>query len=141
VAKEIEPTFIFLENTKGILANGGVTVIEELAAIGFSSRWITKSCKEVGSPQNRERWFCLSYSESKRLEKKRLSLRTPQKQSRSNSLFKYQTWYEGKKSPSPFYRMDDDISFRMDRTKALGNAVVPEQAKEAFKELIGLKSS
>lgn len=36
-------------------------------------------------------------------------------------------------------RVDDGLSHRMDRNRALGNAVVPLQAKEAFKELMGIK--
>lgn len=36
-------------------------------------------------------------------------------------------------------RVADGVSFRMDRIKALGNAVVPLQAKTAFETLMGLK--
>jgi len=35
-------------------------------------------------------------------------------------------------------RVADGIPNRVDRLKCFGNAVVPEQAKEAFKELMGL---
>lgn len=37
-----------------------------------------------------------------------------------------------------FCGVDDGISHRVDRVGALGNAVVPQQAKKAFKELIGI---
>lgn len=36
-------------------------------------------------------------------------------------------------------RVVNGLSFRVDRIKGLGNAVVPAQAREAFKRLIGLK--
>jgi len=36
-------------------------------------------------------------------------------------------------------RVVDELPFRVDRIKCLGNAVVPFQAKEAFKKLMGLK--
>lgn len=36
-------------------------------------------------------------------------------------------------------RVADGVSFRVDRLKRLGNAVVPLQAREAFKELMGIK--
>jgi hypothetical protein len=36
-------------------------------------------------------------------------------------------------------RVVDDVPFRIQRIKSLGNAVVPQQAKEAFEILMGLK--
>jgi hypothetical protein len=36
-------------------------------------------------------------------------------------------------------RTGDGIPFTMDRNRALGNAVVPDQAKKAFEKLIGLE--
>jgi len=37
-------------------------------------------------------------------------------------------------------RVVNGLSNRVDRIKCLGNAVVPLQAKEAFKELLGIKN-
>lgn len=139
LAQDLKPTFIFLENTKGILSNGGVEVVETLTSIGYDCRWITKSCKEVGSPQNRERWFCLAYSKSQRCEAKRFSMREEKTKPRPNSGPEYEIPDERKESPPPFYRVDDDLSFRVDRTRALGNSVCIEQTKEAFKELVGMR--
>lgn len=139
LAKEIKPKFIFLENTKGILSNGGIEVIEAITCLGYSVRWITKSCKEIGSPQNRERWFMLAYSQSERQQKDRFALRETQTQPGFNNILKYEISDKREESPSPFYRVDDDVSFRVERVKALGNSVCVEQTKEAFKELIGIK--
>lgn len=157
LAKEIEPKFIFLENTKGILSKGGFEVIAALTSIGYSCRWITKSCKEVGSPQNRERWFCLAYSKHARssttetLEGSKETIRNSKNRQDKTSEFKrsdtqgmlstHQTlrpqnpWY----IEPPICRVVTRIPFAMERIKSLGNSVCIEQTKEAFKELIGIK--
>jgi DNA (cytosine-5)-methyltransferase 1 len=138
LAKEIKPKFIFLENTKGILAKGGIDVIEALTSIGYNCRWITKNCREVGSPQNRERWFCLAYSGSNRLQAERLASRQEAKKSKHKLHVEHKKQHDWPKDKSPLLRMDDVIPFWMDRVKCLGNSVHIEQTKEAFKELIGL---
>lgn len=156
LAKEIKPKFIFLENTKGILSNGGIEVIETLTSIGYSCRWITKSCKEVGSPQNRERWFCLAYAEhiglpsastlegsqeTIRIGKKReneaikpTGSNTPRMLSTDSTLRPHNPW----DTEPPICRVATRIPFAMERIKSLGNSVCIEQTREAFKELIGL---
>ena len=46
---------------------------------------------------------------------------------------------EWQEAVSKVCRITDGIPQRVDRLRALGNAVVPIQAKEAFKILMGLK--
>jgi DNA (cytosine-5)-methyltransferase 1 len=60
LAKEIEPTFIFLENVPAIRTRGLGVVIEHLAGLGFDCRWTTVSAAEVGAPHLRKRWFMLA---------------------------------------------------------------------------------
>jgi DNA (cytosine-5)-methyltransferase 1 len=131
LTQEIQPKFIFLENVPAITTRGGVQVVQSLAEIGYDCRWCTLCASQFGAPHKRERWFLLAYSrsESKRSEKesKRSSLHTP-----GCGRF----W---EVEPS-LDRVVDGIPRRMDRVKALGNAVVPIQAKEAFKYLMGLNN-
>jgi DNA (cytosine-5)-methyltransferase 1 len=137
LVREIRPTFVFLENTKGILTNGGVQVIETLTSIGYSCRWITKSCKEVGSPQNRERWFCLAYSGSIGLQKEGLAGRSKEKKPKSSMHVKHSLQNDWPENKSPLLGVDVKLPFWMDRIKCLGNSVCINQTREAFKELIG----
>jgi len=136
LAKEIKPTYIFLENTKGILSKGGLQVMESIANIGYNARWITKSCREEDSPQHRERWFCLAYSNGK--SGTGLPCGKKKGQSQLRMCTQHKKWNQWPENESPLLGVDDVIPFRLDRTKALGNSVCLKQTKEAFKELIGL---
>lgn len=138
LAKEIKPKFIFLENTKGILSRGGLQVMESLISIGYNARWITKSCREEGSPQHRERWFCLAYSDSK--SDQGLSSGKEKRQSKPGMQAEYNKWDTWPENESPLLRVGDVIPFRMDRARALGNSVCVKQTREAFKELIGIET-
>ena len=143
LAKEIKPTFIFLENTRAILQRGGLQVIEELASIGFSTRWTVKSCEEIGSPQKRERWFCLAYcdcSTSREANKSPKSIMLKEKtrlqSTRQDRRETSRTYWEENKCP--LLGMDYGLSFELDRAKSLGNSVCPQQARKAFEILMGI---
>lgn len=61
LAKEIKPTFLFLENVPAIRTRGLDVVIQELAEAGYDCRWCMLSAAEVGAPHKRDRWFALAY--------------------------------------------------------------------------------
>lgn len=60
LAKEIKPTFLFLENVPAIRTRGLDTVIQKLTEIGYDIRWTMLSAADVGAPHKRERWFALA---------------------------------------------------------------------------------
>lgn len=64
LAKEVKPTFIFLENVPAIRTRGLDVIIQELTEAGYDSRWCMLSAAETGAPHKRERWFLLAYSRS-----------------------------------------------------------------------------
>nr|CAB4126452.1 Dcm Site-specific DNA methylase [uncultured Caudovirales phage] len=143
LVKEIQPKFIFIENSSAINTRGGNRVIESLTSIGYSCRWITKTAEEEGSPQIRKRWFCLAYSNGKSGIETYKGTKSEQKEGKTRirssrqdrGMFPESYW---KKNQSPILGMDDGIPYRVDRAFALGNSVCIIQCKEAFKELIGL---
>lgn len=200
LAKEIKPTFLFLENVPAIRTRGLDTVIRELTEAGYDSRWCMLSAAEVGAKHRRHRWFLLGYSERPKLQRRRKSdvvVETTgetkdisQKRQRSRyaisnsskdisttSHIKRGHRNESKKISKPKFsnvansdierleigkqrktakqstvigtdwwivepevgRVAHGIPFRVDRIKRLGNAVVPAQAREAFKYLMGIR--
>lgn len=64
-AKEIRPSYLFLENVKGLLShNKGETFRTMLCALdelGYDAEWQVLNSKEFGVPQNRERVFIIGH--------------------------------------------------------------------------------
>lgn len=144
LAKEIKPAFIFLENVPAITKRGGVEVVNEITKMGYDCRWLCISAASVGAPHKRERWFLLAYSNSKSSIKTNKVSKPLEAEGRARVRSPRHSWndqpatYWTKNKP-PICGMDDELPHGMDRLKALGNAVVPQQTKEAFEILIGLK--
>jgi len=143
LAKQIKPKFIFIENVPAITSRGGLRVVKEIASLEYDCRWCVISASSVGAPHKRDRWFFLAHSysksrvetykdaESKQIEKAARIRFT--RQNRGDISCDY--WQE---SECPCLGMDDGLPYQLERAKTLGNAVVPAQAKDAFKILMGL---
>lgn len=139
LTEEIGPRFVFLENVPAIRKRGLDTIIKIFTTIGYDCRWTMLRASQVGAPHRRQRWFLLAYSKSERLQKGRFSLREEKKQPMFEHEIKYEIWDKEPKDKFELVRMANGLQDRSHRIKALGNAVVPQQAKEAFKILMGLK--
>lgn len=207
LAREIKPSFIFLENVPNIRTKGLGTVVKTLAEIGYDCRWGVLSASDVGANHKRERWFLLAHSNSERLEKygifrsnvpQRPSAPEPVSDSKkeivahaNNGARRVQSKPRRENSakfgvngpsqlmvnsdserhspqPRPVETTDkafvgplrtgqgifseswwlvephvgrvaNGVHFRVDRLRALGNSVVPTQAREAFERLMGVK--
>lgn len=63
---ELRPRVVLLENVKGIWSLGGARVVGDLAEMGYDALWLPLFAADAGSPQLRERWFCLAYTDSYR---------------------------------------------------------------------------
>ena len=151
LAKEIKPKFIFLENVPAITSRGGWECLHTISALGYDCRWCVISAASVGALHLRERWFLLAFSSSK---SSNLQMADPMRQRLENGKEKRQSeitkvstlgsdwnkerirlWQE---TVSSMDRTSNGIPNQVDRIKSLGNSVVPCQAKEAFKILMGL---
>ncbi len=135
LAKEIKPKFLFIENVPAITNRGGLQVVNEIAEMGYDCRWCTISAKEIGAIHKRERWFLLANSNSK--SGPRLPSGEEKVQPLSKLHSEYKEYESFPENESTLLGMDDGIPHKLDRTKCLGNAVVPDQAKKAFKILMG----
>ena len=154
---EARPKFIFLENVPAITIRGLSTVTAEITKRGYDCRWCTLSAQEVGAPHKRERWWLLAYSNGvrklqqeggeqeigRRIGNLCQNVSYPRcEQSRSAQESEwtsiYTTGCSWWSTEPDVGRVANGIPCRVDRIRGLGNAVVPLQAREAFKRLMGL---
>jgi len=164
LVEETNSPWVFLENVPAIRTRGLKEVIGAFTDLGYDCRWTCVSAAELGAPHLRKRWFLLAHSRSERSgnESGRRSGSSREKQTEPfNNGSKESLAYANKSGlekllegqekerktafGAPPWSIEPDvgrvangIQFRVDRIKALGNAVVPLQAREAFKRLMGL---
>jgi DNA (cytosine-5)-methyltransferase 1 len=63
---ELRPRYAILENVRGHLSMGGLSVIAELASIGYDAEWRVVSAASVGANHRRDRIIIVAYPSSKR---------------------------------------------------------------------------
>jgi DNA (cytosine-5)-methyltransferase 1 len=152
LAKEIKPEFLFLENVPAITTRGGLKVVKEIASLGYDCRWCVISASAVGALQRRERWFLLA-KRNETMDCDPTPVTGLQTHSCTDSeLYSKKSRFDTTDEHWPFKsradwqetvchvpRSFDGVPDWLDRVQAIGNSVVPAQAKEAFKILCGLK--
>lgn len=164
LTKEIQPSFVFLENVPAIRRRGLFAVVSEFTELGYDCRWTVVSAREVGAPHLRKRWFLLAHASRKRLEGQgdrakhskekhtefKLSNEGVANSERDKSRLQPRRSSGPQRKDAPDYldrswwfsepnvdRVVNGIPFRVDRVKALGNSVVPLTARTAFFKLLG----
>ena len=151
---EAKPRWVVAENVRGLLSipssdgrNGGGfgIVLRDLADMGYRVGWCMYGASEIGAVHQRERIFIIANSTSKR----RASVAKEQKNGRSYEYIKGSRAWGINKEYLPFHgkrvfsnpssgivRNDDGLPDALDRIRALGNAIVPQQAYPIFKAIV-----
>ena len=128
---DLRPRIVVLENVSNVIRLGGSAVVGSLASIGYNLEWKIVRASDFGAPHRRARWFCVAYSNRKRSTQQPLHSVTMGKsriiERRSGKNARIHKRHDWKRFPveSPLCRGNDGISYRLDRIKALGNAIVP----------------
>jgi DNA (cytosine-5)-methyltransferase 1 len=147
LVEELNPAFVFLENVPSIKTLGGVAIVASLTRAGYNSRWLTLSAAEVGALHIRKRWWLLAHADSERRGQEQVVRKGSEDSPKSrndgskepmadtNAIWS-PDWWEAEPDVG---RVVDGLPHRAHRIRGLGNAVVPAQAREAFKQLMGLQ--
>jgi DNA (cytosine-5)-methyltransferase 1 len=121
----VRPKFILLENVAALVFRGLDEVLGSLAEIGYDAEWEIVQASYFGAPHRRERIFIIAYTNSERRE-------ITQKRYSEIRLFKRispQNPWISELPKSAICREDDGVPSRVDRLRALGNAIVPQCAE------------
>lgn len=137
LVKELRPRWVVGENVPGHITMGLDQVLYDLESEGYSARVFVLPALSVGAPHERERVFIVGHS-SCQPELQADKAAGPIGGGREPR--KNPSWVTGRAlSPSywevhqpPIPGVDDGIPDRVERSIALGNAVVPQQVYPLF---------
>jgi DNA (cytosine-5)-methyltransferase 1 len=144
---ELRPAIVIVENVPGLLSLGLGDVLGNLAALGYAAEWECIPAGAVGAPHIRDRFWLVGYPNNEGQSDVALNDETPRLSGMASNAngSRLEVVFNRKQGQrSPFVRAHEwaaepdvdrvayGIPGRMDRLKALGNAVVPQ-----IPELIG----
>jgi DNA (cytosine-5)-methyltransferase 1 len=130
ITGEIQPRFLFMENSNVLISRGLTRIISDLARIGYDLRWLNTRCEPFGIPQTRRRAYALAYPER---GESQMGWDIARVRRKSKQVAQYLA-----RSPEvepPMVGMVDGLASRMDRLKAAGNGQVAIVAATAFRFL------
>jgi DNA (cytosine-5)-methyltransferase 1 len=143
VVRLVGPRYIVLENVAAITSNGLDAVLGTLAEAGFDAEWACIPAADVGACHRRDRWWCVAYANHQRLEG-RISAgmreRAEQWPAWPRDSQRLSSDWRAYVSEPVLRRGDDGLPGRVDRLRALGNAVVPQVAMVPLARVLELAS-
>jgi len=142
---EVQPRFVFVENSPMLTSRGLGRVLGDLASMGFDARWGVLGAADVGANHQRDRiWIVATYAGHSKQRQQKSFVRQECSQSigeKSGNLCKdisksiygnNKQWWSSEPNVG---RVADGVAARVDRLKAIGNGQVPLCAATAWRIL------
>lgn len=129
---EILPRYAFVENSPGLLSNGGLRVVADLAAMGYGMRWGVMGADNAGADHERKRVWILADA------KMQPGLHKPNFRESAKGLLNHRSPWKANpwdEAIPRVYRVDDGLAHRLDRHTAIGNGQVPSVVTLAWRIL------
>lgn len=123
VIDAVRPRYVIAENVHRLVKDSEAfgVILGDLSELGFDAEWDVVSACSVGAPHLRRRLFLLAHAKGERW---RLSGRLE----RTQGGYQAGDVCHWSSQPEP-HRVAHGLSGRVDRNRALGNAVVPQVAE------------
>lgn len=141
IITELRPSFVIVENTRGLETLGLHTVLTGLRTLGYRGERYRLSACSVGAPHARPRVFVLAYAYCEQLGRDRITrdYSTPDSGRDADGTRGAMAGQREQWAQEPeMDRVVDGLPYRMDRNKALGNAVVPAVAAIVGRRLLDI---
>jgi DNA (cytosine-5)-methyltransferase 1 len=131
---EVQPRFVFVENSPMLASRGLGRVLGDLASMGFDARWGVLGANDVGARHKRDRIWIVANTSKFRLQ----GNKQKQQVSKPKETIPGMGRWDGSINslPKPIgLRSLNGMAFGMDRLKAIGNGQVPLCAATAWRIL------
>jgi len=126
--KECQPSWAIIENVSNLRSKGLTLVLQNLSEIGYMGEFHSIPCSAIGGLHRRDRIWIIAYPNVKRLQRHRKGLEKPSQilTQEKVSLFRGRVGEKKWSSECRVPRILNGLPNRIQRIKALGNAVVPQ---------------
>ncbi|MET3658349.1 DNA cytosine methyltransferase [Sporosarcina psychrophila] len=139
---ELRPTWVVGENVADFSrSDEHEQTHKDLESIGYETQTFIVAASTVGAPHRRYRTFIVAHSDNQSESQTDLTIGAEREE--RNAWRDLARWYRAKASGAYWdaYQpgvpgVDDGFPGRMDRSKFLGNAVVPQQIYPIFKAIV-----
>lgn len=141
VIGEIRPRWVVGENVRGLLSseNGRFFrgILRDFAGLGYDVGWGITSAAAVGAVHRRNRVAIVAYSRGVGLQRRIIEEKRQEARQQPEGIYLPLLQRADKMHifASAIFRKSDGVPHRVDRTKCLGNAVVPQQFFLIFKAI------
>ena len=121
--KEIQPRYAIIENVSALRSRGLDAVLGGLAEIGYDAEWHCIPASAIGAPHRRDRVWIVAYPQRSQ-ERTQPRCWPIGRMGRKFEPFPWDRDWES--ALRDFRGVDDGLSYGVDRTDTLRNAVVPQ---------------
>lgn len=141
IIREVDPRFVFVENSPMLTSRGLGRVLADLAQLGFNAKWGVLGANATGMDHKRERIWIMAYSNCNRWEGEPITGNSEEKSfeiiprgaaSGGNDEEGIAAW---RRQQPGIQRMADGMAFGVERHKAIGNGQVPRVCATAWRIL------
>jgi DNA (cytosine-5)-methyltransferase 1 len=137
IISEVEPKYVFVENTPLLVGGGLALVLGDLAEMGYNARWGIIGADAAGYPHRRSRLWLVAHSARQSIPGDfPMPIQGITGISRGEPGRRVEDMRSGPAKIQLFYRgIGDGVAYYVDRIKAIGNGQVPSVAALAWEIL------